>query len=506
MKRNWIWIFCLILALPVYATPQVSFSRDVVRLHFFYSEESGGLKAKEKLIGPLSIKYPIEIQSYSLNELKNYDLLVRLEKELKEEGNELPVVIIANKILGGEDRIRKDLEGLVRSYAERGGTPWPSLRVTKTERWIPHNPTEREKNSRKIVYGAFFYTPGCLDCEGKRAKLEEWASKVPDLRIGVFDLTREEDKRIDEALSALYRVPESKRTMNLALYIGEEYLSANDFRYETFQKLVSKYEGKGTPPPWENVAQEGLKIGEQRIIERFKKLSLPAVLIAGLIDGINPCAFATIIFLVSYLTLMGRKSREILLYGIIFTFGVFVAYSLAGIGLMAGLRQLSSFPLVTKGIYLVIALFALSLGIISFYDYVLFRRGQVSKWKLQLPMAMKKKVHGMIREQVRSKAGLLATFALGFAIAGTEVICTGQVYLPTIAYIMTIPQLRVHAHLHLLLYNTMFILPLVFVFVMVSFGVTSERMAYVTKEHTGKVKLLTAALFVSLGIFLFLLR
>ncbi len=59
--------------------------------------------------------------------------------------------------------------------------------------------------------------------------------------------------------------------------------------------------------------------------------------------------------------------------------------------------------------------------------------------KLQLPKGMKKKIHGIIREQVRSKAGLLATFGLGFAIAGCTVICTAQVYLPTIGYIMTIP-------------------------------------------------------------------
>jgi MFS family permease len=230
-------------------------------------------------------------------------------------------------------------------------------------------------------------------------------------------------------------------------------------------------------------------------------------LIAGLIDGINPCAFATIIFLVSYLTFTGRKSREILLYGIIFTFGVFIAYLLAGMGLMAGLRQLSGFPMITKAIYLVIAIFAFALGIISLYDYVLFRRGQMAKWKLQLPMALKKKVHRIIREGTQSKrAGFLATFALGFVIAGTEVICTGQVYLPTIGYIMTIPKLMVHAFFNLLLYNIMFIIPLVGVFVAVFFGVTSEKMALVTKEHTGTVKLLTAILFIGLGVFLFLLR
>src|SRR4030066_1173476 len=164
MKKHWNWIFCLVLVLLIPATAQVSFSKEPVRLYFFYSEESGGLKVEEEFIKPLSKKYPIEIQSFSLSKLDHYDLLGKFEKELKQEDNELPVVIIGNKILGGEPKIRKELEGWVKSYAEKGGIAWPSLQVTKTEQWIPHAPTAEEKKSQKIVYGAFFYTHGCLLC------------------------------------------------------------------------------------------------------------------------------------------------------------------------------------------------------------------------------------------------------------------------------------------------------------------------------------------------------
>jgi cytochrome c biogenesis protein CcdA len=507
MKEKWIWIFCLIPVLLILETTQDSFSKEPVRLYFFYSEESGGLKVQEGFITPLSKKYPIEIQPFSLNKLDNYDLLGKFEKELKQEDNELPVVIIGNKILGGEAKIRKDLEGLVKSYAEKGGIDWPSLQVTKTDRWIPHAPTEEEKRSQTIVYGAFFYTHGCLHCEGVKTKLGEWAPKFPDLRIGTFDMSKEENKRIGEALFGIYKVPESRLGEIVQFYIGEDYLSGEEFRHEDFEKLVSKYQGKVAPPPWEKVTQEALMKGEEKIIDRFKKFSLWGVLLAGLIDGLNPCAFATIVFLVSYLSFLGKQSKEILTYGLIFTFGVFIAYIIAGVGLMAGLRQLSGFPMITKGIYLVIALLAFVLGIVSFYDYILFRRGQMAKMKLQLPMALKKKIHGIIRIQTRSpKAGFIGTFALGFVIAATEVVCTGQVYLPTIGYIMRVPELRVNAFLNLVLYNIMFIIPLVGVFVAAFFGVTSERMAVKTKEHTGTVKLLTAMLFIGLGLFLFFFR
>ncbi len=505
MKKNWILIFSLFLVLTI---PQVSISKDAVRLYLFYSEETGGLKIEGEIIRPLSQKYPIEIQSFAVDQLKNYDLLIKFEKEWKVKESELPAVIIGDKILGGESEIKRDLEGLVRLYAGKGGTDWPSLKevVGQEEGWIPRPPTEEEQKSGKIIYAVFLYMPGCLHCEEMKADLRKWAPKVPDLRIRIFNLAKEENKKLDEALSLIYQVPEAKRLADHKLYMGEDYLWSEELHHESFQKLVAKYQGKGAPPPWEKVTTEALAKGEKSIVERFRRWSLSAVLIAGFMDGINPCAFATIIFLVSYLTFVGKKGREILIYGIIFTSGVFIAYLLAGMGLMAFLHQLRSFPLISKGIYLLIGIFALTLGIVSLYDYVLFRRGQVAKWKLQLPMSMKKKIHGIIREQSQFKGGLLATFGAGFVIAICTVICTAQVYLPTIGFIMKIPELRTHAIFNLLLYNIMFIVPLVAVFVSTFFGVTSEKMALITKGHTGTIKLLTAILFLALAGLLFLMH
>jgi hypothetical protein len=119
MKK--VWTLSLILFL-VLILPQVSFSRDPVRLYLFYSEETGGLKIEGEIIKPLSEKYPLEVKSFSVNQLKNYDLLIAFEKQLKTQEKELPVIVIGVKVLGGEAEIRKDLEELVKDYAERGGT------------------------------------------------------------------------------------------------------------------------------------------------------------------------------------------------------------------------------------------------------------------------------------------------------------------------------------------------------------------------------------------------
>jgi cytochrome c biogenesis protein CcdA len=56
------------------------------------------------------------------------------------------------------------------------------------------------------------------------------------------------------------------------------------------------------------------------------------------------------------------------------------------------------------------------------------------------------------------------TFITGVVISIIELACTGQVYLPTILFVLGVPELRLQAGVYLVLYNLMFVLPLVVVF------------------------------------------
>lgn len=48
------------------------------------------------------------------------------------------------------------------------------------------------------------------------------------------------------------------------------------------------------------------------IVERFRSMGVLTVLIITLVDGLNPCAFATLILFISYLALTDAKGRDIL--------------------------------------------------------------------------------------------------------------------------------------------------------------------------------------------------
>ena len=74
-------------------------------------------------------------------------------------------------------------------------------------------------------------------------------------------------------------------------------------------------------------------------------MSVVAVAAAGLLDGVNPCAFTTLIFLLASLALAGRGRREVLAIGAFFSLAVFLTYLAIGLGFFAALRAAAVVPL-----------------------------------------------------------------------------------------------------------------------------------------------------------------
>jgi hypothetical protein len=230
--------------------------------------------------------------------------------------------------------------------------------------------------------------------------------------------------------------------------------------------------------------------------------------LAGLIEGLNPCALATLIFFISYLTMIGRKRKEIFMVGMGFSGSSFVTHLLLGFGILSFMQHFSFFPLFSRVIYFITFVISFFLGIFSFYDYIQLKRGRPSKMKLQVPNFLKKRIHRIIRarageleEDQRGQSGrfLLASVFIGFIVTLLQSTCTSQVYLPTLLFVTNIPSLKESAVLYLILYNLIYILPLFVIFGIVYWGVTSEQLVYFLQKRASTIKLLTAFFFFALA-------
>ncbi|GAH66682.1 unnamed protein product, partial [marine sediment metagenome] len=268
----------------------------------------------------------------------------------------------------------------------------------------------------------------CHDCDKVKIVLKDITAKYPDnLIIKSFDISLSEDVELAEALSELYQMPEEERLLVPVIFLGDDYLFRDAITFDNLDELIQKYLTTKTIAPWEKVKEKELT-AQERLIARFQSFGLTAVAMSGLIDGINPCAFASIIFFISYLTLINRKGREILWIGGIFTLSVFLTYFLIGTGALKMITSLSFLPLVRKIFVLVTAALVLILGVVSLYDYLQFKRkGTTKDAKLQLPSFLKNMIHSAIRKNVRLSNYILMAAVTGFIVSLLELACTGQI-------------------------------------------------------------------------------
>lgn len=256
------------------------------------------------------------------------------------------------------------------------------------------------------------------------------------------------------------------------------------------------------------------------LAKRFLSFGVFAIITAGLIDGINPCAFTVIVFFISFLAFQGYRKKELLIIGISFICAVFFAYVLIGLGIFRFLYSLSKFYLVTKIIYYSIAALCFILGILALYDLWIFKKTRKTEGlTLQLTQSIKnriqaiiglhyrkskdERIQGVSQKQIVRLIG--SAFITGFLISVLEAVCTGQLYLPTITFVLKDTNLRLQAFGYLLLYNLMFVAPLMAVLIFALLGTTSEEFSKFVKSHMITLKLSMALLFFGLG-FLILMR
>jgi hypothetical protein len=133
--------------------------------------------------------------------------------------------------------------------------------------------------------------------------------------------------------------------------------------------------------------------------------------------------------------------------------------------------------------------------------------------KLQVPNFLKKKIHQTIRvrsgnlgsdREGQSIRLFVAAIVIGFIVTLLQFTCTSQVYLPTILFVTNIPSLKGSAVLYLFLYNLLYVAPLLVIFGIVYWGVTSEQLSFFLQRRSSTIKLFTSIFFFILaGILIF---
>jgi len=456
---------------------------------YFYSEDCEDcFYVEEKILDRLRGKYDLRIRRFDVKDSSSYKYLVSLDEKYGDENSEMPVVVVGKDMFRGISEIEKFLEGTI--LEQRRSRRKATLSAESESMNLSFF---RDLRRAQIVY---FFDKKCGGCRevGKDVSFLEKSK----FRVVKYDIEKKENKQLNEAFCEVYKVPLDKRLTTPMVFAGEYCLTYEDLQKTKLREFIYAHrEGIGNIP-----LMQILSLSDNagtKIKERFKKMGFFAILSAGLLDGVNPCAFATIIFLIAFLSAVGKKKRETLLVGIAYSAVVFVVYFLIGMGLIKAIGALVITVIISKMILLLVALFSVFLSVMSFYDYLKIKQGKTGEAKLQLPRFIKKNIHSIIREKMKMRNLFAAAIVSGFFISLSEFVCTGQIYLPTLMFVSEVPSLRIKALAYLLLYNIAFIVPLVIVFVATYKGMSSSALARFWKSKVEIVKLISALFFVFLG-------
>lgn len=235
--------------------------------------------------------------------------------------------------------------------------------------------------------------------------------------------------------------------------------------------------GVGTTTLW-NISNQGTWL-------------LPLVVVAALIDSINPCAFSILLLTIAFLFSIGKLRSNILRIGGVYILGIFVVYILIGLGISQALHLFNTPHFMAKaGALLLIVLGAINLINEFFPKFPL---------KLRIPQSAHHKMADLM-----NKATLPTAFVLGALVGLCEFPCTGGPYLMVLGLLHdTATYLKGVAYL--LFYNLIFIAPLVVILLIATNESLVSKVQSWQRKEKGLMRFGSGIAMVALGILIFFL-
>lgn len=212
---------------------------------------------------------------------------------------------------------------------------------------------------------------------------------------------------------------------------------------------------------------------------------IPLVAITGFLDGIHPCAMAILIFFVAFLLTLHKSYKNIFALGFVYIFVIFLTYLAIGVGLLSGIMLFGQHHFFAKlGSWLLILL-----GLINLKNYF-FPQGHLG---IHLPKVPHDKIKLLLQ-----KATLPTVMVAAFLVGLCSVPCSGGIY-AAITALLASQTTFLSGFLYLLLYNLMFVMPLIILLVLATNPYTLVKFGEWQQKHKRTQKLVMGLFMIIIG-------
>ena len=357
----------------------------------------------------------------------------------------------------------------------------------------------------------FFFETGCESCaEVRRTVLPELEQRYE----GYYEL-RERDIGLKSNYLALVHYQEKADVQDnepvcmvvdgLTYLAGVVRIKAGLFPAMD-QALARQLSGK----PAEEVDTSGSLSREdgslilQRRVERF---TLPGVMLAAVVDSINPCAISAMVFFMSLLSAARMGVYRMWISGLAFLVACFLTYLGIGFGLLKVLGFLTAVRewrwVIDGTLVAVMSGFAF----LSFRDAIRYHRtGQAADVSLKLPETIQTRIHRVMKTGLKSHHLVLGGLGIGMVVTLLESVCTGQVYVPALVMVLKGGQSIGRCLGYLLVYNAIFVLPLLIVLGLTCAGMKTPVLVAWSRRNVVMSKVLLGSLFMGMIALMVILR
>ena len=356
---------------------------------------------------------------------------------------------------------------------------------------FPMTVNAAEKNTvTKTLDVVYFYSSKCLACKENKSFIAN-IEKLDGVNLITYNTDAEDCSNAQYAYAEHYGVPEEKSLIVPFMYFGNKYYELSPANHQEVLSAIDAYTSGVIA--FENFEYDPNKC-EQSVFEKFmSSMTVPAILLAGLLDGINPCAISMLMIFYSFL-LMTENKKKIVFMSTMFIIGIFIANLSFGLGVKTFYNAFAGNSIVLYSLYGAAVIMCLVAIVLNTIDIVNHNKNVEAK--NQLPDKIKFKLANILRNSVFSKFAIFITFFVGFLIGVVELACTGQIYFPTLTYMIQNTQYGFKGIMLLIGYNIMFVLPLIIITVISACVKEPEKIKNIIMRRNWIIKLCANIFFV----------
>jgi cytochrome c-type biogenesis protein len=210
------------------------------------------------------------------------------------------------------------------------------------------------------------------------------------------------------------------------------------------------------------------------------------VVISALVDSVNPCAFSVLLLTIAFFFSLGKTRRKILEAGGLYIFGIFLTYLLIGLGITQVLAVFGVPHFMAK----------IGAGVVIVWAAIDLLGEFIPNFSIQLKIPQG--AHRRIAQLIE-RGTIPTALALGVLVGLTEFPCTGGPYLFILGLLHDTATFSAGLW-YLILYNLIFVAPLVVILIVGSDQALLGRVQEWKKANNHAFRVWMGVIMLALGV------